>query len=163
MPMNPDDYQAILPTPFGALGLRVSRDALTGIDFLPASAPPVPPQTAFARQVCAALRAYLDDPRRPFDLPLEFGGTEFQRRVWRAIAAIPAGKTLTYSELAEKVGSGARAVANACGANPMPVIIPCHRVVARDGLGGFMKGRARGSLNIKQWLLAHERGESRAA
>ncbi|MDR2220511.1 MAG: methylated-DNA--[protein]-cysteine S-methyltransferase [Methylobacillus sp.] len=154
-----DNYQAILTVPFGALGLRMSCNTLTGIDFLPAT-PPIPPQTAFARKVYAALQGYLADPHRSFDVPLELGGTAFQRRVWQGIAAIPPGETLTYSELAEKVGSGARAVANACGANPIPVIIPCHRVVARNGLGGFMKGREQNSLSIKQWLLAHEHGKS---
>lgn len=156
-------YQAVLPVPFGALGLRIEQDTLTGIDFLPASVPPTPPQGAFARQVSATLQHYFEDPHQPFDLPLELGGTPFQQRVWQAIAAIPVGETITYSELAEKVGSGPRAVANACGANPVPVIIPCHRVLARGGLGGFMQGREQGSLSIKQWLLAHERGESRTA
>ena len=73
---------------------------------------------------------------------------------------IPAGSTITYADLAQRAASGARAVANACGANPVPVIIPCHRVVARHGLGGFMRGREAGALGIKQWLLAHERSES---
>ncbi|MBU3737317.1 MAG: MGMT family protein, partial [Methylobacterium sp.] len=80
-----------------------------------------------------------------------------------ALRSIPAGRTLTYGELAASLGSGARAVANACGANPVPLVIPCHRVVARDGLGGFMQGRASAALQIKQWLLQHERSGSAAA
>ncbi|MCX7628345.1 MAG: methylated-DNA--[protein]-cysteine S-methyltransferase [Methylophilaceae bacterium] len=70
---------------------------------------------------------------------------------------------MTYTELAERVGSGARAVANACGANPFPIVIPCHRVVAAHGLGGFMRSRHADSLNIKRWLLAHERSAPGAA
>jgi methylated-DNA-[protein]-cysteine S-methyltransferase len=157
------EYQAVLRVPFGALGLRVERDQLSGIDFLPATAEAVAPQGELGRLASASLQQYLANPRHNFRLPLLLKGTPFQQRVWQAIAAIPSGSTLTYSELAAKVDSGPRAVANACGANPIPVIIPCHRVVARTGLGGFMQGRERDSLSIKQWLLAHERGESSTA
>jgi methylated-DNA-[protein]-cysteine S-methyltransferase len=157
------EYQAVLRVPFGALGLRVERDQLSGIDFLPATAETVAPQGELGRLASASLQQYLANPRHNFRLPLLLKGTPFQQRVWQAIAAIPSGSTLTYSELAAKVDSGPRAVANACGANPIPVIIPCHRVVARTGLGGFMQGRERDSLSIKQWLLAHERGESSTA
>lgn len=158
-----DDYQAVLAVPFGALGIRMEKNALTGIDFLPASAAFASPAMRGAQTVCANLIDYFANPHHRFDLQMRLGGTPFQQRVWHAIAEIPPGFTLSYSELAERVGSGPRAVANACGANPVPVIIPCHRVVAKNGLGGFMQGREQGSLSIKQWLLAHERGESRAA
>jgi methylated-DNA-[protein]-cysteine S-methyltransferase len=84
-----------------------------------------------------------------------YKGTPFQRRVWQAISAIPKGQVLTYSEIAQQVGSGPRAVANACGANHLPLVIPCHRVVAKDGLGGFMNG-AVGGQKVKKWLLKHE-------
>lgn len=121
-------------------------------------------QDAVAAAVCAALAAYLRDPAFPLDaLPLGLTGTPFQQRVWQAISAIPPGHTLSYSELAWQVGSGPRAVANACGANPVPLVIPCHRVVARHGLGGFMRGRAKEALAIKQWLLGHERRRLTAA
>ena len=82
-------------------------------------------------------------------------GTAFQRRVWHVISGIPKGRVLTYTEIAEEVGSGPRAVANACGANYLPLVIPCHRVVAKKGLGGFMKGMPDGQ-KIKKWLLKHE-------
>jgi methylated-DNA-[protein]-cysteine S-methyltransferase len=82
-------------------------------------------------------------------------GTAFQRRVWQAIAAIPVGQTRTYGQIARQIGSGPRAVANACGANNTPLLIPCHRVVAQNGIGGFMQSKQNGLL-IKQWLLAHE-------
>ena len=127
------EYQAVLRVPFGALGLRVERDQLSGIDFLPATAETVAPQGELGRLASASLQQYLANPRHNFRLPLLLKGTPFQQRVWQAIAAIPSGSTLTYSELAAKVDSGPRAVANACGANPIPVIIPCHRVVHMDG------------------------------
>jgi methylated-DNA-[protein]-cysteine S-methyltransferase len=157
------EYQVVLRVPFGALGLRVEQGQLSEIHFLPATAEAIEPQDEFAKVASASLQHYFSDPMHDFQLPLMLKGTPFQQRVWQAIAAIPPGSTLTYSELAAKVDSGPRAVANACGANLIPVIIPCHRVVARSGLGGFMQGRNRDSLSIKQWLLAHERGESNTA
>jgi len=109
-----------------------------------------------AREVCAQLRAYLSDSRHPFDLPLDLAGSAYQLRVWRALSRIPAGRVLSYGELAAKLTSGARAVGNACRANPVPIVVPCHRVVSCAGLGGFMGGRAPAQLNLKRWLLAHE-------
>ena len=76
-------------------------------------------------------------------------------RVWQAIAAIPLGQTRTYGQLAHQIGSGPRAVANACGANHLTLLIPCHRVVAQNGIGGFMQSTPNG-LVVKKWLLKHE-------
>jgi methylated-DNA-[protein]-cysteine S-methyltransferase len=84
-------------------------------------------------------------------------GTPFQLRVWHALMAIPAGQPATYGALAKRLGTGARAVGQACGANPLPILIPCHRVVAASGLGGFMHSAAGTPLDVKTWLLAHER------
>lgn len=156
-------YQACLLTPFGALGIRCAQDRLTEIEFLPHAASEIAPSNEMAAVVCQALRAYLQDPHYEFEIPLSLGGTPFQRRVWEELCRIPAGTTITYTELARRVDSGARAVANACGANPIPVIIPCHRVVAASGLGGFMQGKLDSSLDIKRWLLAHERSTPDAA
>jgi methylated-DNA-[protein]-cysteine S-methyltransferase len=157
------DFQAIMHTPFAALGIRVLHGQLTGIDFLPGDAAAMEPQGPVAKRVCAALENYLHNPSAKLDLPICPAGTNFQQRVWQALRNIPAGTTITYSQLAVHVLSGARAVAKACGANPIPLVIPCHRVVAKHGLGGFMQGRASESLAIKQWLLAHERSGPRAA
>ena len=96
--------------------------------------------------------------KQSFRLPLETGGTDFQRRVWNALQRIPAGKVLSYGELARKLKTGPRAVGNACRANPIPVVIPCHRVVAANGKGGFMGKTGGKALAIKDWLLTHERG-----
>jgi methylated-DNA-[protein]-cysteine S-methyltransferase len=149
------DYQACIASPIVNLGIRCERDVLLEIDFLPLSAPLIAPTTTFAKTVCAALETYFSDPHQPFKLPIAPQGTTFQQRVWAEIGRIPLGEVISYSELARRTGSGARAVANACGANKLPLIIPCHRVVAVNGLGGFMCGR-RNALNIKSWLLAHE-------
>ncbi|HEX9628354.1 MAG TPA: methylated-DNA--[protein]-cysteine S-methyltransferase [Acidiferrobacterales bacterium] len=150
-------YDAVIAAPFGALGIAADR-ALTSIDFLPAGARPQAASTALAREVCAQLRAYLRDGAHRFDLPLDLAGTDYQRRVWRALTRIPPGRPLSYGALAARLASGPRAVGGACRANPVPIVVPCHRVVACSGLGGFMGGERAGPLSIKEWLLAHERG-----
>ena len=107
------------------------------------------------KQMIQEILAYLQQPHQAFSLPAQLAGSAFQNKVWLAIYAIPLGQTLTYSELAAQLQSGPRAVANACGANRLPLLIPCHRVVAKNGLGGFMRGDKNG-LSIKRWLLSHE-------
>ncbi len=107
------------------------------------------------KQMIQEILAYLQQPHQAFSLPAQLAGSAFQHKVWLAILAIPLGQTRTYSELAAQLQSGPRAVANACGANRLPLLIPCHRVLAKNGLGGFMRGDKNG-LSIKRWLLAHE-------
>ena len=150
-------YQARLATPFAVLGIRHEADCLTGIDFLPRKTPTLSPQTRFAEKVSKRLEAYLQDPDESFDLPLRLQGTPYQRRVWQAIMQIQRGHTLTYGELARKLFSGPRAVGQACGANPIPIIVPCHRVLGSGNLGGFMNCDEGDPLAIKRWLLNHER------
>jgi methylated-DNA-[protein]-cysteine S-methyltransferase len=157
------NYQAYVAAPFAVLAIRWTDHAVTGIDFLPLETALVQPVNNMAARVCGALQCYLQNCLNSLDLPLALQGTPFQRRVWEALLRIPAGETVSYAELARQVGSGARAVANACGANPLPIIIPCHRVVAKTGLGGFMRGRKDSSLEIKRWLLDHERNSSSPA
>lgn len=157
------DYQAIVAAPFGALGVRMRNGVLTGIDFLPVVSETRVANDMETQTICAQLTEYLKNPHHPLDCPMLLNGTPFQLRVWHALQAIPVGETLTYAALARQVSSGPRAVANACGANPVPIIVPCHRVVAKSGLGGFMQGREADFLSIKQWLLAHERSEPRTA
>jgi methylated-DNA-[protein]-cysteine S-methyltransferase len=113
--------------------------------------------------LAAPVAAYFDDPSRHIALPTRCRGTDFQRRVWQAIAAIPPGATRTYGELAQALGSAARAVGGACRANPCPLVVPCHRVVARTGLGGFAGDRDGRLLEIKRRLLAHEGHPARRA
>ena len=159
----PSDYQAVITAPFGKLGVRMNDDRLTGLDFLAAEVASLPPADEATRSVCQALANYFADGASALDLDFHLHGTPFQQRVWQHLRSIPAGRTQTYGELALCLGSGPRAVANACGANPLPIIVPCHRVVAKHGLGGFMHGRTAGALQIKQWLLQHERSRSTAA
>lgn len=149
-------YQAIFHLPCTALGLRTAQGRLIDIDFLPPATPALAPQDNTARLACAQLEAYLADPAFVFDLPIETHGTPFREKVWDALRAIPPGTRLTYGELAARLDSAPRAVGQACGANPLPVVIPCHRVVGKTGLGGFMNHAGGEPLAIKRWLLAHE-------
>jgi methylated-DNA-[protein]-cysteine S-methyltransferase len=150
------DYTAVISAPFGSVGIKVEDDFLVGLHLLAGPVAEKRPQQAFAQNVINQIKQYLADPKTALNIPYAVRGTSYQRRVWKAIAAIPSGQTLTYGELAAKVGSGARAVANVCGANQVPLLIPCHRVVAKGGLGGFMQGKENGLL-VKQWLLDHEK------
>ena len=151
------NFEAIIPAPFGAIGIRAQDDFLTGITLLTELLPEKQSGQPFVQQVAIQVYAYLNDPAAPLDIPCAVKGTPFQKRVWQAIATIPSGQTLSYSELALKVGSGPRAVANVCGANQVPLFIPCHRVIGKSGIGGFMQGNESGLL-VKRWLLAHEGG-----
>ena len=156
-------YQARLITPFAVLGIVTDEAQLAELDFLPSGTDALAPQTPLAREVCRQLEAYLADPRFHFDLPLQACGTPYQQKVWRALLNIPAGQCATYGALARQLGSAPRAIGQACGANPIPLIIPCHRVLGRQGIGGFMNHGDGRPLQIKRWLLEHEHVECRPA
>jgi len=149
-------YQAKLSAPFGVLGICCEENALTGIEFLAADTLPQPPVTPFAQAVCKQLSAYFEDPDFQFSIPFELKGTAHQNKVWQAMCAIPRGQTRQYGELARDLTSSARAVGQACGANPVPIVIPCHRVVSKVGMGGFAHQRDGYQMDIKRWLLKHE-------
>jgi methylated-DNA-[protein]-cysteine S-methyltransferase len=153
-----NEYHARLAAPFAVLGIRTAGARLAEIVYLPRGAATLAPQNRLAETCCRQLERYLDDPQFRFDLPFEFDGTDFRRRVWRAICNIPAGRTATYGELARHLRSAPRAVGGACGANRLPLVIPCHRVVASSSIGGFMNARGGDPIAIKRWLLAHEHG-----
>jgi len=150
------NYQAILKVPFGMLGIRCTKDTLTGIDFLLSGEQPQSATTPIAQTVCEQLLSYIDNPDAKFTVPIKFDGTTHQQKVWQAMCRIPRGKTRGYGELAGELKSAAQAVGQACGANPIPIVVPCHRVVGKNGLGGFMQHTSGDPLDIKRWLLAHE-------
>ncbi len=155
--MTISEYQAIVAAPGFSLGVCCTDDEITAVRFLPRQAE-IAPTGLLAKEAARQLRAWLKDPAFAFALPLRPAGTPFQRRVWAGIAAIPHGETNSYGALASRVGSGARAVGNACGANPYPVVVPCHRVIAGNGgLGGFGRDRGDFLLGVKRWLLRRER------
>jgi len=158
-----DTFDAKLPTPFAVLGIRTTGELLTEIEYLPRGAATLAPANRLAQEVCRQIERYLDDPEFRFDLPFEFRGTAFQCRVWRAICAIPSGRTLSYLDVARQLASAPRPVGGACGANRIPLVIPCHRVVASRGIGGFMHARGGEPIQIKQWLLSHENAPANRA
>lgn len=108
-------------------------------------------------KIIQQLNAYVMDPNFIFDLPLQVNGTEHQEKIWQIMCQIPSGRSLTYGEVAKQILSAPRAVGGACGKNPFPVIIPCHRIIAANHkLGGFNSSNIFFNLGIKKWLLAHE-------
>ena len=151
----------VIAAPFGRLGILTELVEgslmLSKIDYLPAEEVLIAPKNALAKEVARQCKAYFKDPTWQFDLPTKPAGTEHQKKVWASIQDIPVGTTKTYGEVAKKIKSGPRAVGTACGANPYPLIAPCHRVVSAQGIGGFMKEDSPGLYRqIKLWLLKHE-------
>ena len=159
-------YHAVLPAPTlrvgartvsFAIGICCDGDEITGMHYLEAQKE-LRPATPLAHEAVRQLRAYFANPAFEFGLPLAAVGTHFQRRVWEQISSIPCGETQSYGEVATAIRSGPRAVGNACGANPYPLVVPCHRVLAANQkIGGFGKTNADFYLDIKRALLQHER------
>ncbi len=149
---------AVLKTPVGWLEIRTDGDAVVDLSFQPqrpadADASETDP---LAFLVADALAKYFAGGEWPTDLPLAPSGTPFQEKVWQAMAEIPSGETRTYGELAKQLHTGPRAIGGACRANRIVLLIPCHRVVAANGDGGFAGQKNGPWMDIKRWLLAHE-------
>lgn len=140
------------------VAVKTRGERVAEIRYLPPEAPLKSPCNALAERTARQLVRYREDPDACFDLPLLIEGTLFQRRLWDALCEIPRGRTLTYGELARRLGGEARAVGQACGDNRLPIVIPCHRVVAANGIGGFAHATTGYLLEAKRWLLAHECG-----
>lgn len=149
-------YAAIVTTPLGKMGLCIAGKAVTQLDFLAPDTPEHSLCDPSAHAASTQLQAYFCDPQARFTLPQAPRGTPFQQRVWQALRAIPAGATVTYGMLAKQLRTSPRAIGGACRANPLPIFIPCHRVIARQSLGGY-SGAIKGPLwDTKAWLLQHE-------
>jgi methylated-DNA-[protein]-cysteine S-methyltransferase len=151
-------YDVVVGFPKMKVGVKTRAGCVVEIRYLPPATDLVSPANTLAAEAAKQLERYRDDPDAPFDLPLLIEGTEFQRRLWQALCAIPRGATLTYGELGRRLDVPARAVGQACGDNRLPIVIPCHRVVAADGIGGFAHARRGYLIEAKRWLLEHERG-----
>lgn len=152
-------YNSVVSAPFGKVGIGVDAAAgcVRAIVYLEDSVGVMAPDSALAERAARQIERYLANAAAPFELPLADVGTPFQRRVWQAMCEIPRGSVLTYGALAQQVGGVPRAVGQACGDNPFPLVIPCHRVVAANGLGGFSHHAGDGFYpRVKRWLLAHE-------
>lgn len=138
-----------VPTRFGSLTLFEEGGAIVRLDWDGAGVDTTPVLVEAAAQ----LRAYDVGDLQVFDLPLRVGGSDFQRAVCAQMSAIPFGETVTYGEIGAALGAPAQAVGSACGGNPIPVIIPCHRVMGAKGLTGFS---GKGGVETKVALLRHE-------
>lgn len=150
--MKPHADSFAVESPLTRLAVTVADGAVTGI--LLGKRGRRPPQGRLERRVARQLEEYLAGNRTEFRFPIVTQGTEFQQRVWHELERIPYGKTVTYGELARRIGhpKAFRAVGTANGRNPIPIVIPCHRVVAAGGkLGGY-----GGGLNLKRRLLELE-------
>ncbi len=155
------DLSAVIPAPFGAIGVRVSDDLLAELVYMPPGTSAQDARGRVAARVARQVQRYLADPDFVFDVPLQPRGTVFQQRVWRAISEIPRGQVRSYGALARMLRTAPRAVGQACGANWFPIVVPCHRVVAAQAIGGFAgtsgdQAADSFQIAIKRWLLKHE-------
>lgn len=149
-------WDAVIGFPKMKVAVATREGRVAGIRYLPPDAPEVAPRNALAERAARQLEHYREDPDATFDLPLLVEGSAFQKAVWQAMCAIPRGRTRTYGELAQALGGEARAVGQACGDNRLPIVIPCHRVVASNGIGGFGHSTGGYLIEAKRWLLLHE-------
>jgi len=149
-------YDVVVEFPVMKVGVKTRGDRVVEIRYLPPETPLVAPRNALAARAKEQLERYRDNPDAGFDLPVIIEGSPLQQGVWKAMQAIPRGKTRTYGDVAKELRAEARDVGQACGDNRLPLVIPCHRVVAAKGIGGF--GHATGGylIEAKRWLLAHE-------
>lgn len=141
-----------LETWLGCLTITEDDDAITGLHW---NGVPSKGETPLLQEACAQLSAYMDGDLKVFDLPLKPKGGELHQAVFKAMCAIPFGQTRTYGDLAQELGTYGQPIGQACGANPIPVIIPCHRILSANGLGGFS---GAGGTETKIALLKHEGG-----
>lgn len=161
MPTSKSAEYCVISAPFGCLGAKTELIdgslMISKIDYLPPNAELRPPGNQLAKAFLRQCDQYFSNALFVFDFPLGPAGTAHQQKVWRAAQSIGVGNTMTYGEIAKMIHSGPRAVGTACGANPYPLVIPCHRVVSAQGLGGFMKEDSPGFYRqVKMWLLKHE-------
>ncbi len=154
--------RAVIETPVGPVGIETQEGAVVRVWFARAEAPseplPAPPEGLLA-ETARQMAEYFRGDRREFTLPLRrpAGATDFQCRLWDALERIPFGETRTYGDVARDLATSPRAVGGACARNDLPLLIPCHRVVARSGLGGFSGDWENGlAVDVKGALLAHE-------
>ena len=147
----------VIDTLIGRLSINVEDSQLVKLE-LNSRAELKAPTLPFSQNVLEQINHYFNDAKFQFNLSLKQKGTEHQLKVWQALSNIPSGDVLTYGQLAEKTGSSPRAVGNACRNNPLPLIVPCHRIVAASDIGGFSGKRKGILLDIKRDLLNHEGG-----
>ena len=154
--MTIESFDYILPSPIGHLGLNISAKGIQRLFYIKTKQDSYIPATGFGAKVHQQIMEYFELQRTEFDLPIDIQGTAYQNRVWSEVAKIAYGESLTYGDIAKAINSGPRAVGNACRHNPIPIIIPCHRVVKKSGIGGYCGSVVGKEIQQKDWLLRHE-------
>ncbi len=151
--MNP----VCIKTPFGYVRVTCSDKAIQSVVFGHCTKESeLKNLSGIARQAFLQIKAYCDNASLEFNLPLQAEGTPFQQRVWRELIRIPPGKVKTYGDIATLLKTSPRAVGNACRRNPIALVVPCHRVVSRQGIGGYSGETSGQEIRRKQHLLRHE-------
>jgi methylated-DNA-[protein]-cysteine S-methyltransferase len=149
-------YDVTVDFPKFKVGVATRDGVVASLKYLHPSASVVAAKNPLAERAARQLEAYKRDANATFDLPVVVEGTDLQKAVWRAMCAIPRGKTRTYGDLARELGADARDIGQCCGDNRLPLVIPCHRIVAADGIGGFAHATSGYLVEAKRWLLMHE-------
>jgi len=153
-------YDYVLPSPIGKLGLVISGKGIQRLSYINDQVEVMLPKRGLAVATYKQINEYFQLIRTEFDLPIDIQGTQFQKRVWSRVSMIGYGDSLTYGDIAASIDSGPRAVGNACRNNPIPIIIPCHRVVKKSGMGGYCGSLVGVEIQQKDWLLRHESHDS---
>ena len=149
-------------TPVGRVLLHTSETQLCSVELFISNNHAETKHVAspLAQETINQFKSYFIDPQFEWTLPLAEQGTLFQNKVWQYLQTIPSGETRTYSDIAQALSTSSRAVGNACRANPFAIVVPCHRVVSKSGIGGYY-GKVDGSeIDLKKWLLDHEHHKS---
>ncbi|WP_144391426.1 methylated-DNA--[protein]-cysteine S-methyltransferase [Pleionea sediminis] len=146
----------ILNSPIGKLEFVIIGEAVHQVN-LNVDKPEIPPHTEFESEISNQVDGYFSGALKRFTLPTNANVSEFQKRVLQALSNIPYGKTLSYGQLSKIINSSPRAVGGGCRRNPLPIIIPCHRVTAASDIGGFAGKKSGTLVQMKHWLIHHER------
>jgi methylated-DNA-[protein]-cysteine S-methyltransferase len=149
-------FDLVVEFPKMKVGVLTRGQLVVEIKYLPPSHPLIEAKTDLAKEAARQLEQYRENPDTRFDLPVVVEGSALERGVWDAMRAIPRGRTRTYGDIGRELGADPRAIGQACGDNRLPLVIPCHRVVAANGLGGFAHATSGYLMEVKRWLLAHE-------
>jgi methylated-DNA-[protein]-cysteine S-methyltransferase len=149
-------YTSIIVTPIGKIGITTKHDQLIQLSWITDNTPIAPPEDAINIHIERELNHYFNNPQYIFQVEYELTGTPFQKKVWEALCTIPSGTTHSYGELAKQLQSSPRAIGQACRVNPIPIVVPCHRIVAKQHLGGYAGERDGSMMTVKTALLRHE-------
>jgi len=142
--------------PLGNIRLSVEDEKLIQLEFASETAELSAPADEISKHIIHQIKKYLSNPAHGFEVECAAKGTAFQRKIWQALSEIPSGKTLTYAELARKLKTSPRAIGQACRKNPIPLIVPCHRIVGTSNQGGYAGKQTGRMMEIKSILLKHE-------